>query len=524
MRMVKRAYASLSVSGRARPTRPLRWWHFLLFAVIYLYAFPYFDRLRSAQEMPRLLLAEQIVDHGALTMDGRFGDMGSRNDLSVGPDRHYYANKSPGPSFVAVPVYAIARLFGRLSVRSAMWLLRAGAITLPAVLFLPFFYRLTGWFGHDENARSAALAAYALASPAVPYSMLLYSHVLAAVCLGGAFATSVYLARGRPRRPVLVAILAGLLAGMAPAMDYQATLVAPLIGLYVLARARPRLRSAVLFAAGALPPLLGILAYHKVCFGSPFRISYAAGLDTAPKKGLLGFIGPNWDSFRDTLFVPSNGLIALSPWVLLSLVGAVAILVQRRRRLRAGPEALLCVGIMTVYILFVGSMLPYMARGGWSAGARQLVAILPFAGLLAVAGFEVAGRFLVTRVLSYAAVLFGGVVFVSSATTYPHWPDSLKNPLYELTFRLLAQGYAVHSLGTLLGLHGLWSLLPLYLLAFVVCATLLVRGIRHPAFLFVLASALAIGMVWGYGRLPRTGAYAEHVWGWVTSTWEPPRG
>jgi hypothetical protein len=169
-------------------------------------------------------------------------------------------------------------------------------------------------------------------------------------------------------------------------------------------------------------------------------------------------------------------------------------------------------------------MLPYMARGGWSAGARQLVGMLPFAACLAAVGFELAGRRLFTRVLACGAVLASAIVFFVAATTYPHWPDGLRNPLYELSFPLLAQGYAVHSLGTWVGLHGLWSLLPLYLLAFAGCAYLLFRGIRRPALVLGLAGVLAIGIVASYGYFPRTGGYAKTAWGWITATWEPRRG
>ncbi len=505
------------------PLPSLRRWHYLVFAAIYLYAFPYFDAMRSAQEMPRLLLTEQIVDHGVLNLDARLGELGSGNDLSRGPDGRNYANKSPGPSFVAVPAYLLAKLFGCTTIRGAMWAVRVGAVTLPSLLLLPFLYGLSRRFTPDENARRAILAAYALASPVLPYSMLLYSHTLAAACLVGGFAAAVHLVRERPRRPLLVASLAGLLVGMAPSMDYQATLAAPIIGLYVLLCTRQRWRSVALFAAGALPPIAGLLAYHKICFGSPFRISYSLGVDTAPQEGLLGFIGPNWASLSNILFVPSNGLLVFSPWIVLTLVGAAAIVWQRRLRLRVGPEALVCAGIVTVYVVFVGSMLPYMARGGWSAGARQLVGMLPFASLLAGVGFELAGRHFATRVLATAAVLVGAVIFITAATTYPHWPDALLNPLYELSFPLLAHGYAVHSVGTWLGLHGLWSLAPIYLLAMIWCAFLLVRGVRRAALVIGLGGLLATAVVASYSRFPRTGPYANHVWSWVTATWEPHR-
>lgn len=509
----------------APPTQPrsLRSSHFLAFAAIYLYAFPYFEKLRSAQEIPRLLLAQEMVERRIVHLDGRLGELGSHNDLSIGPDHKNYANKSPGPSFVAVPVYAVARVWGKLSIRTAMWVVRVGAITLPFLLFLPFFYRLTRWFTGDESARRASLVALALASPALPYAMLLYSHNLAAVCLGGSFVAAVFLVRRHLRRPWLLALLAGWLAGMAPSMDYQATLAAPVIWIYVLVCARPRIRKALLFAAGALPPLVGTLAYHKVCFGSPFRISYSLGVDRAPEQGLLGFIGPNWDSLNAILFLPANGLIVLAPWVLLSLVGAATILVRRRWRERVGAEALVCATVVLVYVLFVGSMLPYMARGGWSVGARQLVGMLPFAAWLASVGFAWMGRRLVTRVLALGTLLASAAVFLSAATTYPHWPDALRNPLYELSFRLLAQGYAVHSLGTWVGLHGIWSLLPLYLLAFGWCSYLLVHRVRRPVLVLALGTALAVAVVAGYGRFPRRSGPADHVWGWVTATWEPPR-
>ncbi len=511
--------------GSRRAAGELRWWHFLVFAVLELYAFPYFDKLRSAQEMPRLLLAEQIVERHVLYLDDRLGELSSRNDLSVGPDRHYYANKSPGPSLVAVPVYALARGLGKLSIRRAMWLVRAGTVTLPFLLFLPLFYRLTRWFSADEHARRAALVAFALASPVVPYAMLLYAHVLAAVCLGGSFAASVLLVRERSKRPWLLAMIAGLLAGLAPAMDYQATLAAPVIGIYVMARARSRFRHATVFAASALPPVLALLAYHNACFGSPFRISYSLGVDTAPRKGLLGFIGPNWQSFHNILFVPSNGLVTLAPWVVLSIAGAAMIVLCRRLRLRIGAEALVAASIVLVYLTFVGSMLPYMARGGWSAGSRQLVGMLPFAAWLATPALAWVGRYLATQVLVFASMLASLAIFFCAATTYPHWPDALQNPLYELSFPLLAHGYAVHSLGTWLGLHGIWSIMPLYALAYGWAGYLLVGRLpRRRIVVLFLSTALAAGIVVAGSRLPGSGYYATRAWNWVTATWEPPRG
>ena len=114
------------------------------------------------------------------------------------------------------------------------------------------------------------------------------------------------------------------------------------------------------------------------------------------------------------------------------------------------------------------------------------------------------------------------VIFVAGATTYPHWPDGLRNPIYELAFPLLAHGYAVHSLGTLIGLHGLWAIAPMYAAVLAVVFWLLSRGPGRSLRLTALACILAVALVAGHRAFPMTGPYASRVWNFVTATWEPP--
>ena len=255
-------------------------------------------------------------------------------------------------------------------------------MTLPALLFLPFFYRLTGEFTLNERARKAALVAYAFGSPAFVYSLLLMGHQLAGICLALAFFLLIRVTKHETKHPHRALIGAGFLAGLAPLMDYQATLVVPALGIYLLARSQHRVRDAAVFALSVLPGPLVLGFYHLKCFGSPFRISYGYGLDTAPKEGVLGFIGPNLASLHNLLTTPSNGLFTMSPWLIVAALGAF-LLLRHKQSSGARREAWLCLAVILIYTLFVGSMLPYMARGGWSAGARQLVATLPFYGALA---------------------------------------------------------------------------------------------------------------------------------------------
>ena len=41
------------------------------FVVAYVYAFPYFGALRHANELPRILATEELVDHGTFRIDAR---------------------------------------------------------------------------------------------------------------------------------------------------------------------------------------------------------------------------------------------------------------------------------------------------------------------------------------------------------------------------------------------------------------------------------------------------------------------
>lgn len=510
-------------SGAAAPKRPsLRW--LAVFAFIYLYSFPYFEKLWNANEVPRVFQTQEIVDHHRLSIDGRISGEARLHalDLSLTPDHHFYPDKAPGLSFLAVPVYFLARLFGHPSMRACTWLFRVLIVTVPALIFLPFFLGMARRFAPDEPACRTALVAYALGSPAMVYSLLFISHQLAAACVGGSFLAAVALARREATHPLLVALLAGFLAGVSVLLEYQSVLAMLVIGIYFVVRVPNRVRAVGAALLGALPPAVILCTYHTLAFGSPFRVGYSFALLDSMRTGFLGVVGPSSTSLWTTLFLPSNGLFTLVPWVVFAVVGAIAVARDREARARCGAETIVCVSVAVVYIAFLGSATPYQAHAGWSVGPRYMTAALPFVAWLAAAGFCAVGRSAPARVLAQALVVSAAVVFVAAATTYPHWPDELHNPLYELAFPLLTHGYAVHSLGTLVGLHGFLSIVPLYMVALGATIWLLSRGPSRSLRQAVLACILAAGLVAGYRAVPLTGAYAGRVWAFVTATWEPP--
>jgi len=509
--------------------RALRKWLLLgLFAVIYLYSFPYFGELRHANELPRVLTTQELVHHRTFELSARVNELGSRADISTTPDQRIYQNKAPGISILGAVVYApLAFVYwvvgaGMPSLRVTTWLLRVVIVSIPAILFLLVFRRIAERFaGTDKVGRDGALVAYGLGSMLMPYGLVFMSHAPSTVAVGTAFALAVGLTRGEAKSPRRAALAIGTLLGLAMFIEYQAIFAAALIMLFVAVRGPERLRGLVT-AALAVAPWLGILAaYHASCFGSPLRTGYAYSLDPANRAGVLGIVGPTSTSVNQLLAYGSNGLFVLSPWILLALLGAFTVARDAELRAKIGAETLVACGIVTTYVLFVASLGPEFGRAGWSVGPRYLAIAMPFFGWLAAAGLTATAEQIILRVPSIATVLVAVIINVLAATTYPHWPTQFVNPVFEVSLRLLHEGHAPHSLGTALGLRGAASVWPIYLVVFGVIARLfLTAGVRRMH--FAIACALAIAAVYRLHDFARTAEPDRSTaWQLVVTTFEP---
>jgi hypothetical protein len=131
-------------------------------------------------------------------------------------------------------------------------------------------------------------------------------------------------------------------------------------------------------------------------------------------------------------------------------------------------------------------------------------------------------KYAVTRVLAFALVLESAVVFVLGGTTFPHWPEKLLNPIYDLVLPLLlGRGYAVHSLGTAVGLRGIVAILPLYLFTFVVVLWLFGLLQKRALPTVALVCGLAAILVLGHRVFPKTDPKSISPWPMINSVWEP---
>jgi hypothetical protein len=434
-------------------------------AAAYLYVFPYYPKLQSANELPRVYLVKAIVDDHTFAIDQGVATWGETADLSR-YGGHFYQNKAPGASLVAVPVYAaVSWIAGPPSLATTMWLCRIVTSVIPSLLLLWLLWGYLAKFAPEPATRRLVLVAYAFGSMAFTYSVLYYAHQLSAVCIASAW----ILAEGVADRTRGVRTMAavGVLAGLAPVVDYQTAFAIVPLAVYLAWRLRAWNRRELARAfglaaiAGAVPLVL-LLYYHHACFGSAWKTgyNYAVTFGADHTHGLLGMTYPKLRAIAGTTIAPDNGFFVLAPWWLLAIPGGVI-------SWRTGGRAVvvLIAALAAIFFYFVTSLTAW--RAGWEVGPRYIVALQPFLLPLIATAFAAWRERPRLLVPACGLVLIGVVNYTASTVTLPSWPangDSVGafvNPLYQIAFRLLTNNAVAPNLASALGLHGVIGIVPM---------------------------------------------------------------
>ena len=334
-------------------------------------------------EWAQLTVNDAPLDPSAVLV--KVGEGTCTGDVGYAPDGHFHPNKPPGASLLAVPVYFLAHWIERLAgvnpdhwwvITVNSWLVSVFTVGLVSALGVVAFIRLAGtMFPGMQAAVLAAAAVFACGTTFFPFATLFFDHNLTAVLLLTAFATA------RADRP----LASGVWSGVAAVTNYLAAIPGAMFGLYLLLKkGRPNWRSAILFTAGVLPSLVGLLTYNTVALGSPFTLNTSfqnpAFKEIAP--AFLGmFTAPSWFAAVVITVTPWRGLFWLSPVLLLSLVAMFGWWrkgVFRAERWIIGGVALFFFGINTCFNGF---------HGGFAAGPRYLIPAIPFLCLPLVPAF-----------------------------------------------------------------------------------------------------------------------------------------
>lgn len=441
----------------------------------------YFYQAGGWNQNSRFDLVRAIVEHGTFAIDryeANTGDDSVRNG-------HRYSDKAPGASALCVPIYWLAYHFaGTPDPISPGWLAWAAwisivfAIGLPSALAATFLARLCMRLGLSPAAATAVALLWGLGTMALPYSTLLYGNQLSASLLLIAFALLVEVRHGEPATPERM-LTVGALLGYAVATEYPAALIGIPIAIYGLVSSgfhRARYAS-----IGGVVPIALLLAYHWAVFGSPLAFPYDYSVWDTPKTGwFMGISAPHRDALRKILFGEYRGLLYTTPWLAAAVPGGI---VLARRH---GREVVVCVWAVLAFLWLNSSIPPW--HGGWAAGPRYLVPMLPFLALLAggvllspkpgtavrsrtaaIALFAVLGLFSVANMFAATAVK----PEISTAEQRPYtrmiWPKFVAGDLAVSTQSIDAidnpndAPRQAWNLGMKAGLEGHTSLLPLYI-------------------------------------------------------------
>lgn len=491
----------------------------LAIAWLYLYSFPYFPAIHSANELPRVYLTWSMVEEGSFAIDTPVQRWGTTADVSPAHGR-LYSNKAPGSSMLAVPAYLALKGVkaisgGEPTLAEMVWVCRVFTGVLPSLLFLVLLGRFLARFAGPDGRRLAVVG-YALGTMAMTYSVLFIAHQLSAVCIGAAYVLIVRVVEDEWDPRWLVA--AGAAAGAAPLVDYQAAFAGVPVAVYLvwkLVATRPgrvAARGVAYAAAGAAVPIAVLLVYHWQAFGSPFKTGYDFSQTFAHfhQQGFLGMTELRWEAFVGSTVTPDNGLVFLSPMLLLAVPGWIVLF-------RRGQHAHLAISlsVAVIYLLFISSI--NFWRGGWQMGPRYVTAMLPFLMVPVSAALDEASQRWPWRAAGVALVAASVTIYGLSCALFPHFPEKFANPLYELVLRLIGDGLAPYSLGWALGLRGLAALAPfLVVLAVVVVHAALPERRDWKSAILGLAGAAVILAV--YGAAPRGGQVADRAYQWVTTT------
>ena len=322
------------------------------------------------------------------------GSVAASGDLSF-HGGHFHPAKAPGGSFLAVPAYLAVRTVGRAAgadpddwwtLTVSAWLTSVLSVGLLAALAVVLLFRLALRLSGGRVTASVLTAlAFAFGTPFLPYATMLYEHAPIAFLLLAAFALLVTARETQAAggRQALLALAAGLAAGLAAVANYLMAVVAVMLLAYLVATVR-RPRAWLAFGIGLLGPFLLLCAYNVAAFGVPFTTNYAFEDPQFLERGeaFLGvFRVPDLAVIPQVLLSPFRGILLAAPVLLLGLGGLVAWF--RSGRLRA--EWTFVVSVLVFFLAFLTTFNGW--HGGWGASPRYLVPALPFLALPAVLAF-----------------------------------------------------------------------------------------------------------------------------------------
>lgn len=463
-----------------------------LITVATAYVFP---RWSDPNQNSRLDMVFAVVEDGSLQIDSYVEN--TVDYAKVGD--HYYSDKAPGTAFVGIPIYAVLRQIiatpmisqftmllqnsasfqstlraegtgvaeGKVQFAIAQVVLVFLLATLPTMFICYLLFRTEEMWVAESNPRLVSILGYALLTPVFAYAGALYGHQLSAAAL---FTVFFLLAKSQGRLSSSQYFLLGLLLGFSVLTEYPAFIIVCVLLIYAIVlafREEVGKRVIYLLMGGAIFAFV-LLLYNDLVFGGPFEFGYKYSelWTNQHNTGFMSLSLPSLEALWGITFSEFRGLFFLSPWLLLSLPGALIWWKEGISRL----ELYIVLAILALFLLFNASS--GMWWGGYAVGPRYLLPALPFAVLPTVFYFDrcrrVYHRILAGLLFAWSLVSTWGVTLAEQA--FP--PDTIAKPFQDFAIPNWLDGNVARNVGHVFGIQGVWSLIPL-LLILVICFAIL---------------------------------------------------
>jgi len=406
-------------------------------------SYAYFYQAGGWNQNARFDLARAIAEHGTIRIDAYHQNTGDKSFF----EGHFYSNKAPGQSLLAVPVAAAGAWLARSAgtdpgqprpITAISYVATVLTSSLPAALMVFAIAQIPRLRGRSASAQLFAALALTLATPMWAYATLMMGHALSASCLLAAAIAAEALGRDRgARRDLALGLGVGAAAGWAVVTEYPALPPAALLALYALWQVRAKgsvrmRRVAIGLGLGAGPCAVLLFAYHQSAFGSPF----ATPLDSLHGFGTVTeqpFSLPSATVLGDLFFGTRRGLLPLAPVLLASLAGLWHMLRTKDTR----PLGVLCVTVIGYYALMNAAFATPLA--GWSYGPRYMAAALPFWSLGLLFAWDASQQRAWRALLVVLAVWGAGCSLVAVSTTAQP-PGRFERPMAELLWPAFVAG------------------------------------------------------------------------------------
>jgi hypothetical protein len=459
-----------NVTSKSRWRCPPTVCHAILIAATLLFSYSYFYGNRDGwNQASRFDLVRAIVEQHRLNIDTYHENTGDKA-LWQG---HFYSDKAPGLALMAVPVLEAVRVVLRAvhkdpseskSVNAEKYLVTIVCVALPSAVMAGYLFILALKLGASVNGAGFAAVTLGLATPFWCYATLFWGHAPSAACLFFAFTCALSLREfDSPSRDLFLGITVGLASGWATVTEFPAAPAAAIVVLLVIAFAWQGesgrvTRVATGVAIGVLPCILVLAVYNLLVFGSPFKLGYAISAQQnwpQMRQGLMGVTYPKAHVLREILVGRYRGLLPLAP-----VIGAAPFGLRLLWKQANARGSTLAIAAIALYYLLLNSSFAVW-DGGWSYGPRHLSPALPFLCLpLALLWTRSSG--LVRWVLALLSLYSASITLVAVSTVVMP-PSDARSPVQELLWPAFRAGLIDKNLGLLIGLHGLVSLIPLFL-------------------------------------------------------------